>query len=102
MGGLCPPGNPCGSGPDACHAEGRNSRPRRRGQAAGGGTMPSRDAGSVSRWIVELKAGEHAAAQPLWERYFARLVELARRRLQASRRPGADEDEEDAALSAFN
>jgi DNA-directed RNA polymerase specialized sigma24 family protein len=58
--------------------------------------------GSVTRWIDELKAGDVAAAQPLWERYFARLVALARAKLRATRRPGAVEDEEDAALSAFN
>ncbi|CAN5845885.1 ECF-type sigma factor [soil metagenome] len=60
------------------------------------------DEGSVTRWIDELKAGDPAAAQPLWERYFDRLVRLARRRLVSSRRTGADEDEEDAALSAFD
>jgi DNA-directed RNA polymerase specialized sigma24 family protein len=63
--------------------------------------MPPDGTGSVSHWIVELKAGGDAAAQLLWERYFARLVRLARQRLLASRRLGADEDEEDAALSAF-
>jgi len=60
------------------------------------------DPGSISRWIGDLKAGDLAAAQPLWERYFARLVELAHAKLRATRRPGAVEDEEDAALSAFN
>jgi DNA-directed RNA polymerase specialized sigma24 family protein len=58
--------------------------------------------GSVTRWIDELKGGDAAAAQPLWERYFTRLVQLARTRLRSTRRPGAVEDEEDAALSAFN
>lgn len=64
--------------------------------------MATEDDGSVTRWIVGLKAGDDAAAQPLWERYFARLVQLARAKLRATRRPGAVEDEEDAALSAFN
>jgi DNA-directed RNA polymerase specialized sigma24 family protein len=64
--------------------------------------VSTEDAGSVTRWIGELKAGDVAAAQPLWERYFARLVVLARAKLRATRRPGAVEDEEDAALSAFN
>jgi hypothetical protein len=41
--------------------------------------MPSR--GSVTGWIDRLKAGDPAAAQPLWECYFRRLVRLARRRL---------------------
>jgi DNA-directed RNA polymerase specialized sigma24 family protein len=59
-------------------------------------------AGSVTRWIGDLKAGDNGAAQQLWERYFERLVRLARKRLLSGRRTGADEDEEDAALSAFD
>jgi DNA-directed RNA polymerase specialized sigma24 family protein len=55
--------------------------------------------GSVSRWIAPLKEGDPTAAQQLWERYFHRLVWLARRRLRSvAPRVG---DEEDAALSAF-
>jgi DNA-directed RNA polymerase specialized sigma24 family protein len=66
------------------------------------GAMPrDPDEGSVTHWIGELKAGRGAAAQPLWERYFERLVRLAGAKLRRVRRPGADEDEEDAALSAF-
>jgi len=65
------------------------------------GPMPLEDPGSVSRWIDGLKAGDRAAAQPLWDRYFARLVRLARLKLRAAHRSGAVEDEEDAALSAF-
>src|SRR5262245_30644381 len=56
--------------------------------------------GSVSGWIDELKAGNHVAAQRLWERYFHRLVGLARTKLAGGRRRAADE--EDAALSAFD
>jgi DNA-directed RNA polymerase specialized sigma24 family protein len=56
--------------------------------------------GSVSRWIELLKAGDHAAAQPLWQRYFRRLVGLARTKLADGRRRAADE--EDVALSAFD
>jgi DNA-directed RNA polymerase specialized sigma24 family protein len=60
--------------------------------------------GSITGWIAGVKAGDLAAAQPLWERYFARMVELARARLRASGRRGHDAagDEEDAALSAFD
>ena len=58
--------------------------------------------GSITRCVGDLKAGDQAAAQVLWERYFDHLVRLARRRLAISRRGGADEDEEDAALSAFD
>src|SRR5262245_30692906 len=56
--------------------------------------------GSVTFWIDRLKAGDPAAAQPLWEGYFRRLVGLARVRLQAAPRRAADE--EDVALSAFH
>ena len=61
---------------------------------------PSPEQGSVTRWIDGLKVGDQAAAQPLWDRYFGRLVRLARARLAPC--AGADEDEEDAALSAFD
>jgi DNA-directed RNA polymerase specialized sigma24 family protein len=54
---------------------------------------------SVTHWIHQLKGGHTDAAQKLWERYFARLVGLARKKLQGSR--GRVEDEEDVALSAF-
>jgi DNA-directed RNA polymerase specialized sigma24 family protein len=56
--------------------------------------------GSVSGWIDLLKAGDQAAAQPLWERYFHRLVALARSKLPEMHRRAADE--EDVALSAFD
>jgi RNA polymerase sigma factor (sigma-70 family) len=55
--------------------------------------------GSVTAWISQLKAGEAAAAEQLWERYFRRLMALARSKLQATPRRAADE--EDVALSAF-
>src|SRR5581483_5528352 len=55
--------------------------------------------GSVTQWIFELRAGQRAAVQNLWERYFQRLVELVRRRLRGVPRQAADE--EDVALSAF-
>src|SRR3954452_4664714 len=54
---------------------------------------------SVSHWLRLLQDGDSAAAQPLWDRYFQRLVRLARGKLQA--RPGLGADEEDVALSAF-
>jgi RNA polymerase sigma factor (sigma-70 family) len=56
--------------------------------------------GSVTHWIGQLQAGNSAAAQPLWERYFQQLVHLARKRLQGSPRRAVDE--EDVALSAFD
>jgi DNA-directed RNA polymerase specialized sigma24 family protein len=60
--------------------------------------MPSLE--SVSAWVAQLRAGNRAAAQQLWEQYFSRLVSLARRKLQGLRRGAADE--EDVALSAFD
>jgi hypothetical protein len=43
--------------------------------------MPS----AVTHWIGLLKADDEAGAQPLWEAYFGRLVDLAR---AAPLRPG--------------
>jgi DNA-directed RNA polymerase specialized sigma24 family protein len=58
--------------------------------------------GSVTCWVEELRGGDPEAARPLWERYFERLVRVARARLRAAGRTGGAADEEDAALSAFN
>jgi hypothetical protein len=55
---------------------------------------------SVTQWIEDLKAGNRGAAQRIWERYFRRMVGLARKKLVGARRRA--EDEEDAALSAFD
>src|SRR5437899_9640067 len=62
--------------------------------------MPMHPEASVTRWIDRLKAGDPDAAQKLWEKYFRRLVGLARDRLRAAPRRAADE--EDVALSAFD
>jgi len=58
------------------------------------------DPHSVTTWIALLRQGDAAAAQPLWERYFARLVAFARGKLHGASRRAADE--EDVALSAFH
>jgi hypothetical protein len=50
-------------------------------------------AGSVTHWIRELKAGNHLAAQELWEKYFQRLVALARSKLRNRPRRVADEED---------
>jgi DNA-directed RNA polymerase specialized sigma24 family protein len=65
-------------------------------------SMPFDAEGSVTRWIGDLRAGGDAAAQHLWERYFDYLVHLARQKIRAAPRRAAVEDEEDAALSAFD
>jgi DNA-directed RNA polymerase specialized sigma24 family protein len=58
------------------------------------------DPRSVTRWIRGLEAGEQAAAEALWGRYFEKLVRIARRKLEGTPRRAADE--EDVALSAFH
>jgi len=56
--------------------------------------------GSVSALLERLKDGDHEAVRLLWQRYYPRLVALARKKLQSTSRRVADE--EDAALSAFD
>jgi RNA polymerase sigma factor (sigma-70 family) len=60
------------------------------------------DEGSVTRLVAAMRSGGDASAQQLWDRYFDRLVHLARSKLQTRPRRGAVDDEEDAALSAFD
>jgi DNA-directed RNA polymerase specialized sigma24 family protein len=55
---------------------------------------------SVTRWLQQLKQGDRQAAQPLWERYFTRLVQLVRTRFARTPRAAAA-SAEDAALDAF-
>ncbi|MCA9069767.1 MAG: hypothetical protein KDA84_12630 [Planctomycetaceae bacterium] len=54
---------------------------------------------TVTLWIDQLRAGDEAAAQQLWSRYFDRMVQLAQQRLGEVKHGLADE--EDVALSAF-
>jgi RNA polymerase sigma factor (sigma-70 family) len=56
--------------------------------------------GSVTVWLNRLTAGDAAALDPLWARYFAHVVALARDKL--SRLSVRSGDEEDVALSAFH
>lgn len=55
---------------------------------------------SVSQWLGQLQAGDRDAVEKLWQRYFRRLVGLARKKLEGTPRRAADE--EDVALSAFD
>jgi DNA-directed RNA polymerase specialized sigma24 family protein len=64
------------------------------------GAVPMSSEGSVSDWIARLQAGSPASVQQLWDRYFHRLVYLAREKLRGSRPRSADA--EDVALSAFD
>jgi DNA-directed RNA polymerase specialized sigma24 family protein len=54
---------------------------------------------SVALWLLGAKGGDAAAAQALWQRYFERLVELARHKLPAHGKRAFDE--EDVAHSAL-
>lgn len=56
--------------------------------------------GSITVWLDSLKRGDDDAARELWNRYFQRLVGLARSKLGGSATRMADE--EDAALNAFD
>ena len=54
---------------------------------------------SITHWLQQLQQGHESAAQPLWERYFPRLVAVAHSRLAGTYHGIADE--EDVAISAF-
>jgi DNA-directed RNA polymerase specialized sigma24 family protein len=55
---------------------------------------------SITPWLSLLREGHPDAAQRIWDRYFARLIGLARKKL-GGRRFGIA-DEEDVAISALN
>lgn len=57
------------------------------------------DENSVTFWIQAVRAGDSTAAQELWNRYFDKLMRLARARM--NHLPKATYDEEDAAISTF-
>ena len=54
----------------------------------------------ITNWLTGLKSGDEAAAQAVWERYYAKLLKLACRNMVALRK--REVDEEDVALSAMN
>lgn len=54
----------------------------------------------VSVWIKELKQADDSAAEKLWNYFFTRLYETARKKLRSQ--PKSVYDEEDAAQSAFH
>lgn len=56
--------------------------------------------GSVTHWIAELRDGDDSLAQrELWDRYFRRIVALAKAKLGSL--PKGPSDEEDVAISAM-
>jgi len=56
--------------------------------------------GSVTHWIKHLQAGDPAAAEFVWDRYFDLVVQLARQQLLGIQ--NTCQDPEDVALSALN
>ncbi len=54
----------------------------------------------VTCWIAQLAEGDDAAAERIWNRYYERLIGLARKRLGERHRRATDE--EDVVLSALN
>jgi RNA polymerase sigma factor (sigma-70 family) len=63
--------------------------------------MSAEDPGSVTHWIDGFKAGQPDAADALWQRYYERVISVARQRLKRPPQQ-AVEDAEDAALSAIH
>jgi DNA-directed RNA polymerase specialized sigma24 family protein len=55
---------------------------------------------SETQWLNLLKDGNSDAATPIWQRYFQRLLGLARKKLATG--PNRVADEEDVAISAFH
>lgn len=62
--------------------------------------MPVSSQGPITRLIEKLKAGDRHAAEGLWKDCYPRLVALVRKKLGATPRRVADED--DVVLSAFD
>lgn len=60
----------------------------------------SEESAELAGLLERLRAGDEAAAEELWRRYFHRIVRLAGKRLPGSLR--RTRDEEDVALSAFH
>jgi hypothetical protein len=56
--------------------------------------------GSITRWVSDLALRDDDAARHVWDRFFHRLVALAKQQLQ--RRSWGGVDEEDVALSALD
>ena len=55
--------------------------------------------GSVSQWLRGIKEGDEAHLGKLWQRYWPKLVSLARTKLRDT--PSRIADQEDVAQEAF-
>lgn len=58
-----------------------------------GNIRPMTDAGSITYWVQQLQVGQSAAATELWERYYDRLIGLARQKLRTTSKRVTDEDD---------
>jgi DNA-directed RNA polymerase specialized sigma24 family protein len=56
--------------------------------------------GEVTQWIRGLSQGDESAAQAIWQKYFGKLVEFARCKLEGM--PRRVVDEEDVAITAMD
>ncbi len=56
--------------------------------------------GSITQWLEQVKQGDSVAIQEIWNRYYHRLLGLARKKLQDTPRRVADE--EDVVVMAFD
>jgi DNA-directed RNA polymerase specialized sigma24 family protein len=57
------------------------------------------DDGSITVWLAGFKQGDPDAVQKIWERYYGRLISLARSVLDTT--PRGESDEDDVVQSAF-
>ena len=56
--------------------------------------------GSITQWLDQVKQGDSLAVQAVWNRYYHRLIGLARKKLRDTPRRVADED--DVVIAAFD
>jgi len=63
--------------------------------------VTTNDSPSISEWVCNLKNGDAEAAQQLWDRYFQKLVEQARKRIRVHDCPAGTVEPEDVAVSVF-
>jgi DNA-directed RNA polymerase specialized sigma24 family protein len=62
-------------------------------------TPMQHEPGSITKWLKRLQSGDAAAAGPIWNRYYAKLVSLASKQLQQN--PDCAVDGEDLVQSSF-
>lgn len=57
--------------------------------------------GSITLWFKGLQLGDRQGVGPLWDRYFGKMIQVARTTLRGRTRARVVADEEDVAISAF-